>query len=299
MSNGYSRTTALAEVRKAAADRYLVGAVRNQRRPNKAVALLNVLGQLARLDSQATLVERRSDLSRSEFRDRYYAANRPVIIQGLMKDWRAMSAWTPDYLKRVAGDETVEVMTGRDADPRFEMNGARHRTQLRFADYVYRVDSGKDTNDYCMVAQNGFLQRPKARPLLDDFTVFADYLHPTAEGSQCFLWFGPAGTVMPLHYEKRNILFAQVVGRKRYRVIPASQWQFVYNSTGVFSDVDCERPDLRRHPKFRDASVIDVVLYPGEVLFMPVGWWHHVRALDVSMTVSFTNFVFPNSFTWG
>jgi ribosomal protein L16 Arg81 hydroxylase len=91
---------------------------------------------------------------------------------------------------------------------------------------------------------------------------------------------------------------AQVAGRKRYRIIPASQWQYVYNNSGVFSDVDCERPDFNQYPKFREATVIDVVLRRGDVLFMPVGWWHQVRALDVSMTVSFTNFVFPNHFVW-
>jgi ribosomal protein L16 Arg81 hydroxylase len=46
----------------------------------------------------------------------------------------------------------------------------------------------------------------------------------------------------------------------------------------------------------RDATIIDIVVEPGEVLFMPVGWWHHVRALDAGMTVSFANFVFPNRF---
>jgi ribosomal protein L16 Arg81 hydroxylase len=91
---------------------------------------------------------------------------------------------------------------------------------------------------------------------------------------------------------------AQVTGRKRYRLIPASQWQYVYNSTGVFSDVDSEDPDLDRYPEFRNATIIDIVMEPGEVLFIPVGWWHHVRALDVSVTVSFTNFVFPNCFMW-
>ena len=58
------------------------------------------------------------------------------------------------------------------------------------------------------------------------------------------------------------------------------------------------RPDLNRHPKFRNATVTDVVVQPGETLFVPVGWWHYVRALDVSMTVSFTNFQFPNNFEW-
>jgi LPS sulfotransferase NodH len=297
-NNGYSRASAISEVRKAASDPYLLGAALNQQRLNKAAALLNIQGQMIRLDATAKLVERRSNLSRDEFRDRYYAGNRPVILQNLMTGWKAPTAWTSDYLKRMAGDQTVEVMTGRDADPQYEMNGRKHRTEMRFADYIDMVYSGKVTNDYYMVANNAFFQKPQARPLLADFTAFPEYLKATAAGSQCFFWFGPAGTVTPLHHDTSNILLAQVAGRKRYRLIPASQWQCVYNNGGVFSEVDCERPVLERYPKFRDATVIDLVVEPGEVLFMPVGWWHHVRALDVSMTISFTSFVFPNHFTW-
>jgi LPS sulfotransferase NodH len=297
-NNGYSRASALAEVKKAASDPYVLGAARTQHRLNKAVSLLNIQGELARLNSQGKVIERRQNLLRDEFRDHYYAANRPVIIQHLMTDWRAMTMWTPDYLKSVAGDRMVEVMTGRDADPKYETNGQKHRTELRFADYIDMVYSGKVSNDYYMVANNAFFQRPEAQPLLEDFTAFPEYLNPATAGRQCFLWFGPAGTVTPLHHDTSNILLAQVAGRKLYRLIPASQWQYVYNSSGVFSDVDCGRPDLNRYPKFRDATVIDVVVEPGEVLFMPVGWWHYVRALEVSMTVAFTNFLFPNHFTW-
>ena len=92
---------------------------------------------------------------------------------------------------------------------------------------------------------------------------------------------------------------AQVAGRKKFRLIPSTQADFVYNREGVYSDVDCENPDASLYPKFRNATIIDVTVEPGEVLFVPVGWWHHVRALDVSMTISFTNFVFPNFFNWG
>jgi LPS sulfotransferase NodH len=298
VSNGYSRTSAAAEVKKLASNPYLLGAARAQQHLSKGLSLFNIQGQLARLSSQLEVIERRSDLSRDEFRDRYYAANRPVIIQDLMTSWRAMSTWTPEYLKRVAGDGMVEVMTGRDADPEYEVNGRKHRTELRFADYIDMVYSGKVTNDYYMVAGNAFFEKPGARPLLADFTPFPEYLNPVADGRQCFLWFGPAGTVTPLHHDTSNILMAQVAGRKLHRIIPASEWEYVYNSSGVFSDVNCEAPDLARHPKFRHAAVIDVILEPGEVLFMPVGWWHHVRALDVSITVSFINFIFPNRFSW-
>jgi ribosomal protein L16 Arg81 hydroxylase len=54
---------------------------------------------------------------------------------------------------------------------------------------------------------------------------------------------------------------------------------------------------VRTRPADR-APAVDIIPEPGEVLFMPVGWWHHVRALEVSMTLAFTNFVFPNHFNW-
>lgn len=189
-------------------------------------------------------------------------------------------------------------MTGRDADPRYEMNAERHRSPMRFADYVNRVYSGCVTNDYNLVANNGFFQRFATHSLLKDIAPYPPYLRPVAAGQQCYLWFGPAGTITPLHHDTSNILVAQIMGRKRCRLIPASQWQYVYNHAGVFSDVDCEAPDWARHPQFRNVTVIDAVIQPGELLFVPVGWWHHVRALDVSMTVSFTHFAYPNHFSW-
>ena len=40
------------------------------------------------------------------------------------------------------------------------------------------------------------------------------------------------------------------------------------------------------------------MLAPGEALFLPVGWWHHVRALDLSISVAFNHFTWPNDFDW-
>ena len=45
------------------------------------------------------------------------------------------------------------------------------------------------------------------------------------------------------------------------------------------------------------AQIIEFVLHPGEILFLPIGCLHWVEGLDLSVTVSFTNFVFDNDFT--
>jgi Cupin-like domain len=52
----------------------------------------------------------------------------------------------------------------------------------------------------------------------------------------------------------------------------------------------------KRYPMFQEAKILEVTLCPGEVLFLPVGSWHHVRALDISITMTFTNFAFNNDF---
>jgi LPS sulfotransferase NodH len=298
VEHGYGRQRAARDLAQAAADPYLLAAKERQELLDKAVNLLTVFHQLASLHPQAHTVQRRTAVSRAEFCEQYYAANRPVILQGLMRDWLAMTLWTPAYLKSKAGDAQVEIMANRDADPHYEVNSERHRKLVRFADYVDMVYSGRVTNDYYMVAKNGFFHNADARALLTDFSVFPEYLDPATAGQQCFFWFGPEGTVTPLHHDACNILACQVAGRKHFRLVPASEWPLAYTDGWFFSGIDAEHPDLAHWPQFGKATVLEVTLEPGEALFIPVGWSHQVRTLEPSIMISFTNFLFPNHYQW-
>ena len=53
------------------------------------------------------------------------------------------------------------------------------------------------------------------------------------------------------------------------------------------SQVELENPDLDRFPLFNEAPFTDCVLSPGDVLYIPPGWWHYVRSESVSFSVSF------------
>jgi ribosomal protein L16 Arg81 hydroxylase len=244
---------------------------------------------LSKIAADTSMVERRQNLSREEFFTRYHGGNRPVILTGAMRDWPAMTRWTPDYLKRVCGGEMVQVMTGRSGDADYELHPERHRTAMPFAEYVDRVIAAAHTNDLYLVAQNDFMRTPGGKRLLEDVGPLPDYLDDRRDGF-AFMWFGPGGTVTPLHHDTCDIFLAQVMGRKRIIMHPANQKPLVYNHIGVHSAVDAERPDLISHPLYRYAARDVFTLEPGEVLFIPVGWWHHVRALDLSLSMSFTNF---------
>jgi hypothetical protein len=88
----------------------------------------------------------------------------------------------------------------------------------------------------------------------------------------------------------------QVYGRKRIKLISSDALHLVYNFESFFSEVDAEQPDTDRYPLFAKAEIIEVTMEPGEALLIPVGWWHHVRSLDISVNISLTNFLFPNDF---
>src|SRR5262245_21243175 len=105
-----------------------------------------------------------------------------------------------------------------------------------------------------------------------------------------FLWFGPGGTLTPLHHDDCDIIFIQVYGRKRWTVISPRQKHLLYNSSSVFSDVQPDEPDLMKHPLYRFVGGSSFILNPGEALFLPDKWWHQVRSLDTSISLSFTNF---------
>ena len=89
-------------------------------------------------------------------------------------------------------------------------------------------------------------------------------------------------------------------------LLPTYRWKFVspletprvYNYNGMFSPVDADAPDLARYPAFAQVKVLETTLEPGDTLFLPLGWWHQVAGLEVSVSLSFSNLGADNEFTY-
>ncbi|KAI9349992.1 hypothetical protein DFJ73DRAFT_832677 [Zopfochytrium polystomum] len=114
---------------------------------------------------------------------------------------------------------------------------------------------------------------------------------PARDDVSISAWFGPGGTVSPLHTDPRDNLFAQVMGRKYVRLYAPTETERVYPHEEEMlrnsSRVDAENPDLEAFPLFAEADYEDCIVEPGDLLFIPKGWWHYVRSLEVSFSVSF------------
>ena len=42
-----------------------------------------------------------------------------------------------------------------------------------------------------------------------------------------------------------------------------------------------------RHAEFRSAEYVEAVIGPGDVLYIPTGWWHYVKSLSTSISIAF------------
>ena len=296
LAHGIDRQSAQDELSTISSNPYFMAAHSYTQLVHKRNALAMIQRELSRLNPKLRTIERRSNLTREEFFEQYYAANRPVILQGCLQDWKAMTRWTPQYLKATCGNVMVAISANRDEHADYESNAGKHRQNILFSEYVDHVHSGTETNNIYLTARDDFFKNPDVAPLLADIEPFTEYL--TDRKDAVNMWYGPKGTYTPLHHDLMNIFMAQVSGRKQVRLIPSTEMDLVYNEEGVYSPVDGRNPDYVKFPKFREISAMEFVLEPGEVLFVPVGWWHDVRALEASITVSFTNFIYKNDYAW-
>jgi hypothetical protein len=101
-------------------------------------------------------------------------------------------------------------------------------------------------------------------------------------------WLGPAGTVTPLHADYDDNIFVQVWGRKRIILAPPHHDAFLYtreaNALLFGSPFDPEAPDYARFPLARQATLLECVVEAGDLLYVPAGWYHQVRALTFSLS---------------
>jgi hypothetical protein len=248
-----------------------------------------LLRQYASLEHHFESLPSRPGLSRDEFVREFVRLNRPVIIPGAAASWPALVKWTDTYLKDRCGSASVNVMMNRGgASVAQQYAGVALSTTMRFSDYVDLVASGGPTNSYYLVAKNEFFANETTQVLAADVSPLS-IAGTDCRGGQVKLWFGPSGTHTPFHYDSKSSLFVQVRGRKRVRLVSPWHSELMNQQTPWYAaaegKLNTKATDGR--PCFPEAVVM---LEPGDALFIPVGWWHEVTALDVSLSLTLLSF---------
>ncbi|KJZ79793.1 hypothetical protein HIM_00507 [Hirsutella minnesotensis 3608] len=263
----------------------------------------------------------------------------PVVFTDLIDEWPALTdrPWRrPEYLlsQTFGGRRLVPVEVGRsyvddgwgqelipfgqfltkyvsigfnvgDQDAEGPGNGPRHRQAMGYLaqhnlfHQIPRLRNDTTIPDFCWAAVPPHpLDPSRDRPRLD--------------APQLNAWFGPAGTITPLHTDGYHNLLCQVVGTKYVRLYPPHAGSCLrprgqeggvdMSNTSALDlgvlegwdepgpghagpDDDAQLAEAR--DRLRQVEYRECVLGPGDTLLIPIGWWHYVRSLSVSFSISF------------
>jgi hypothetical protein len=247
-----------------------------------------VLSLRRRLRNRAREVCRFDELDGQCFYPKFYEQNRPVCVRRFFDAEHLAEVITFDSLRVKHGDTPVNIMRGRSTP-----NEHARIEITRLGDYVDEV-CARASDDHYLIA-DGQAVLGALGELVSKFSPPATLLGPTSRYNSS-LWMGPAGAFTAFHYDIANVFIAQLLGKKRVYLVAPDNQPFMYEEQRHVSRVDPRRPDTASFPLYRYAKVDEVVLSPGEALFVPVGWWHAVESTEPSFSVTLTNFHRANEF---
>lgn len=263
-----------------------------------------------------------TDLTPAEFAQRYKQRGIPVILTGLLKpEWN----WHLDYLSEMLGDRSFLLryygkQRYRQDKREWTSIGSGVQTQSKpFAEYAALLNNGTAQAEDIYLAKCSLQETPlAATEAIATVTTELDRLGFQKAASSLNLWVGPGGHVECLHYDVMDGTLMQLHGSKRLVLFPPSQTFNLYpfpfyahlryglRLRSWFSRVYPDQPDYQAFPRLQQAMQhkYDITLNPGEVLYIPAGWWHEVTSLGDGMVCSVNRFwrIYPTwraIFFWG
>jgi hypothetical protein len=231
----------------------------------------------------------------AQFQQEIVPAGAPAVLRGLVGHWPAVAAGRSspaamtNYLAGFSNNAPVHLMVG---DPsiggRFFYNDTL--TGLNFENkpvplsevFARLLQSLDEPAPQALYA--GAIPIPDQMPGFGRDNVL-DILNPAIEAK---IWLGNRVTVQT-HFDMSSNVACVVAGRRRFTVIPPDQLENMYFGPLEFtlagppiSMVKLEAPDFVKFPRFRSALAAAQYadLEPGDALFIPYMWWHHVESRD-------------------
>lgn len=222
------------------------------------------------------------------FRKNYYELKKPVVIKDLAKSWPAYQKWNWDYFKSIVGEQRVALYNNVKSDAYTPINTADdYKT---FGEYIDMISAGPA--GWRIFLFNIFDHAPE---LIQDF-IWPDNLMKGFVKKYPMLFVGGEGSITHMHFDidMSHILHTQFAGKKRVLLFPYEEKDRLYRKPfEVLSLVDFSnynegngKPDYNAFPALKKANGYEVILEPGDTLFMPAGYWHHMEYINSGFAMS-------------
>jgi hypothetical protein len=220
----------------------------------------------------------------------------PALIRGLVAHWPVVRAAADSpgaveaYLRRFYAGATVNAVYGKPGD-RGRLFYNDDLSGFNFEVTKSRLDTVLDdirAQSHAAEPAGVYVGSTPVDKVLPGFRSENDIrlhgLDPLVS-----IWLGNRSRIAA-HFDQPDNIACCAVGRRRFTLFPPSETENLYPGPidftpagQIISMVDFEAPDFEAFPRFRTALENAQVaeLEPGDAVWVPSMWWHHVEGLDV------------------
>ena len=232
---------------------------------------------------KTTPVPRVKNISKADFIEQYYKPQKPVLIEGLTKEWPAYEKWKLDYIQERAGEQIVPLYDNEPAKDKESVYAPKK--EMKLYDYIEILKT--QPTDLRIFFYEILKKMPE---LLKDFE------YPDI-GLKFFkklpaLFFGGGKSKVFMHYDidLPDSMHFHFDGHKSVTLFSPQQTKYLYRvpySIHNLEAIDMDTPDFKKYPALQYAEGIQADMKHGDALFMPSGYWHYIKYLDggFSMTL--------------
>jgi len=231
--------------------------------------------------------ERRSGLSSADFVQNYSKPNKPVVITKSIEDWPAMQ-WTPQLFAREWGDR-VFLIDGEEYTMAGHIDNVLASSEDNPAPYLKNVNVKSEFSELLSYIQPGLVY---STPNRLETKLVPQRIIKRGEGRYTQLFIGGSGRSFPrLHWDAPSFhtWSALLYGKKEWILFAPEDSENLYVSEGARDVSQVQNVydvDLEKFPKFSSTKPYKVIQEPGEVVFVPAGWWHTAKNLEPSITIA-------------
>ncbi|KQZ32980.1 cupin-like domain-containing protein [Duganella sp. Root1480D1] len=237
----------------------------------------------------------------SDLGEEVLTSTQPLVLRGLVSHWPAVQAGrngadgiaraasADAYLRRFYRDATVVAMLGNPGIGgrifyNEDLDGFNFASVHARLDHVLMELAGQRDNPHPPAIYVGSTTVDAALPGYSGENT----LDLGQRNALMSIWIGNQVRI-PAHYDLPDNLACVAAGRRRFTLFPPNQLENLYVGPLDFTPagqpvslVDLHQPDLERFPRFSEAMrhAQSAELEPGDAIFIPSMWWHHVEALE-------------------
>lgn len=244
-----------------------------------------------------TTLDKRSDLTYTEFINEYQNKGIPVVLTNATSIWKSDKMFTPEYLKENFGDRKTKY-ENREYSLSEILDIAAESTVENPAPYPIKFNLLTQLPE--LLQHMDPLHLNLARP-----NWLNSKIYPKNKlGNSIDLFIGGPGNYYSVHKDAYDVhaWLIQLYGEKEVIIFPREQEPLMYPGIGGImesrSPINISNPDYVKYPKFKEATPLSVTLKAGEVIYIPNGIWHTTRATMHNISIIVDQVNSSNYKTW-